>query len=143
MFGVIVCSRCTLVQGADLEMARVTCPRCGHKIVVRKAKVYFSTDSTKELAEAVRQVGERLVYDVETFSPPRRQDPPTAGPIHSEGPSLRPTLERWLEEGREFSRDELLKASPGSEEEEVDRVLDRLLSEGIIYEASFGRYRPS
>lgn len=143
MFGVIVCPRCTLVQGADLEMARITCPRCGHRIVVRKAKVYFSTDSTKELAEAVRQVGERLVYDIETPYPRRRRGSPTSPSIRSEVTTLRPPLEIWLDEGREFSRDDLLKALPGTSEDEVDRILDRLLKEGIIYEASSGHYRPS
>lgn len=140
MFGVIICPHCTLVQGADLSTARTACPRCGSRIEVRKAKVYFSTDSPKELAEGVRQVGERLVYDIEAPGaarapvPARRQE-------RSDRLALRSAVLRTVSERGEASREELERALGEAGEEELDKVIALLLESGVMYEASPGRYR--
>lgn len=110
---------------------------------MKRAKVYFHTDSTKELAEAVRRVGGRLMYDIEV-------DPSSIRPMAHVGRSplperhsLRSTVTGWLEEGREFGREDLLKAVPDLDGPEADRFLDQMLRDGLIYEASCGRYRPA
>ncbi len=138
MFGVIVCPHCTLVLGADLDMTRVTCPRCGGKVDVRKAKVYFSTDSSKELAEAVRQVGERLVYDIESPGPPA---PVKRGPYLDE--SLWAQALKVTESVAEFTREDMAVALSGASDRDVDRILSTMLAGGLIYEATVGRYRPA
>jgi len=143
MFGVIVCPHCTLVLGADLDMARVTCPRCGGKVNVRKAKVYYRTDSSKELAEAVRQVGERLVYDIERLAVPVVPCSSVRHPSRGEEPTLRMLAVKLTEKVKEFSRDDLRVALGDVDEEELDRVLTNLLEDGVIYEATAGRYRPA
>ncbi len=140
MYGVIVCPRCTLVQGADLSTARITCPRCRSKIEVRKAKVYFSTDSPKELAEGVRQVGERLVYDIETPGAPRGSLPERK-PSGSDQRTLRSIVLRVLEEREEASREDLARELGEIGDEELDRVIGLMLEAGVMYEASPGRYR--
>lgn len=140
MYGVIVCPRCTLVQGADLSTARITCPRCGGKIEVRKAKVYFSTDSPKELAEGVRQVGERLVYEIETPGTPRGPPPERKPPVPDQR-ALRSIVLRALGEREEASREDLALELGDVSEEELDKVIGLLLEAGIMYEASPGRYR--
>lgn len=140
MYGVIVCPRCTLVQGADLSTARITCPRCGGKIEVRKAKVYFSTDSPKELAEGVRQVGERLVYDIEAPGAPRGPPPERKPPVPDQR-TLRSIVLRALGEREEASREDLALELGDVSEEELDKVIGLLLEAGIMYEVSPGRYR--
>ncbi len=143
MFGVIVCPHCTLVLGADLDMARVTCPRCGGKVNVRKAKVYFRTDSSKELAEAVRQVGERLIYDIERPAAPEVPRLPVKTSIRAEETPLWTLALRLTEEVEEFSREDLRTALGDANEAEVEGILSNLLKDGIIYEATAGRYRPA
>ena len=140
MYGVIVCPRCTLVQGADLTTARITCPRCRGKIEVRKAKVYFSTDSPKELAEGVRQVGERLVYDIERPGAPRAPAPERR-PSGSDQSALRSTILQALGELEEASREDLARALGEVSEEELDRTIGLMLEVGLMYEVSPGRYR--
>lgn len=140
MFGVIVCPRCTLVQGADLSSARITCPRCRGKIEVRKAKVYFSTDSPKELAEGVRQVGERLVYDIEMPGgrPPQMPGDRTA---HRDRQTLRAAIMQAIGARGEASREDLQEDLGDISEEELDRTIALMLASGIMYEVSPGRYR--
>lgn len=142
MLGVIICPHCTLVQGADLTAARITCPRCGGKIDVRRAKVYFSTDSPKELAEGVRQVGARVVYDIETLSAPRYAPPAARTGLPSDEQSMR-SLVLGLSEDGDFGRDDVKKALRSEDDEAIDRLLARMLGSGIIYESAPGRYRPA
>jgi len=139
MLGVIVCPRCTLVQGADLSTARSTCPRCGKRIEVQRAKVYFSTDSPRELAEGVRQVGERLVYDVERPDAVREPIPEARAPKTDR--TLRPMVLQLLAERGEASREDIQRALEGIGEKELERAISELLSSGLMYEVSPGRYR--
>ncbi|MBI0583104.1 MAG: hypothetical protein ISF22_02630 [Methanomassiliicoccus sp.] len=141
MFGVIICPRCTLVQGADLSMARITCPRCGGKIEVKRAKVYFSTDSPKELAEAVRQVGARLVYDIEAPGAPRPQIEVSAPRTDEEAVLSAIVSISW--DRRDAAREDIARALPDVDGQVLDDMISRLLEAGIIYEAAPGRYRPS
>lgn len=143
MFGVIVCPHCTLVQGADLKMARITCPRCGDKIDVKRAKVYFSTDSPKELAEGVRLVGARLVYDIEVPGAVRPSAPVPRAGIPSDEQSMRALVLELAKDNVDFTRDDLGKALRTTDEEALERLLARMLGSGIIYEAAPGRYRPA
>ena len=142
MLGVIVCPRCTLVQGADLSAARVTCPRCGAKIDVKRAKVYFSTDSPQELAEGVRMVGAQLFYDIEdvTAAPPAMPQPRPGLPNDEQ--SMRALAVRLSENG-DFSKEDVQKELRWGDEEAIERLLARMLDAGIIFESSPGRYRPA
>jgi hypothetical protein len=139
MLGVIVCPRCTLVQGADLTTARTTCPRCGKRIEVRKAKVYFSTDSPRELAEGVRQVGQRLIYDVER--PGDAPEPPAESRSPRSDRALRPLALQLLAEREEVSREDIRLVLGEVSEEDLEQILSQLLGSGLMYEVSPGRYR--
>lgn len=139
MLGVIICPRCTLVQGADLSVARTTCPRCQKRIEVRRAKIYFSTDSPKELAEGVRQIGTRLIYDIER---PGAGDPvPETMPSRADRPDLRTKIIELLKERGEATGDEFARALTCSEERDLDSAIASLLGSGLMYEVSAGRYR--
>jgi Mrp family chromosome partitioning ATPase len=143
MFGVIICPHCTLVQGADLRMARITCPRCGGKIDVKRAKVYFSTDSPKELAEGVRQVGARLVYDIEMPGASRPAVPAPPVGIPADEQSMRALVLELSTGDMEFTKDDVRRARPTADEAAIDRLMARMLLSGIIYESVPGRYRPA
>ncbi len=142
MFGVIICPHCTLVQGADLNMARITCPRCGGKIDVKRAKVYFSTDSPKELADGVRQVGARLVYDIEMPGAPYPSAPVPRTGIPSDEQAMRSLVLELSKESKAFTKDDIMKALGTADEGALDKLMARMLSAGIIYESAPGRYRP-
>lgn len=132
-----------MVQGADLNMARVTCPRCGGKIDVKKAKVYFSTDSPKGLADAVRQVGEQLVYDIEAPKAGRKKvrvKVPKTKPGTDES-SLRQVVGSLSGSRGEFGRDDLAKALQITRAWELDKLIARMLAAGIMSEAGEGLYR--
>ncbi len=143
MFGVIICPHCTLVQGADLKMARITCPRCGGKVDVKRAKVYFSTDSPKELADGVRQVGARLVYDIEMPGAARPTVPASRIGMPADEQSMRALVLELSGDGGDFTRDDVRKALPTADEGTLDKLIDRMLGSGIIYESERGRYRPA
>ena len=139
MFGVIVCPRCALVQGADLSVARTACPRCQKRIEVRKAKVYFSTDSLKELAEGVRQVGAQLIYDIE--APGVKAGAPVTVAARTERPDIRMLVLEVLKERGEVTGEEIARALAGVGERDLDIAIDSLLGSGLMYEVSDRRYR--
>lgn len=143
MFGVIICPHCTMVQGADLRMTRITCPRCGGKVDVKRAKVYFSTDSPRELAEGVRQVGARLVYDIETPGAVPSTVPALRIGIPADEQSMRALVLELSRDGRDFTRDDVRKALRTTDEGALDKLIERMLDSGIIYESEPGRYRPA
>jgi len=59
-FGAIVCPRCKRAKGILLTSKTTACPHCGKKFKIRGLKVYYKTDSTKELAAAVGKLNESL-----------------------------------------------------------------------------------
>jgi hypothetical protein len=140
MLGVIVCPRCSLVQGADLSMVRVTCPRCGGKIEIGRSKVYFSTDSPMELADGVRRVGERMIYRIDEPSPRPPHEPPRH-PSPNDEQALRKMVHELTGGTGEATREELRRGLGGVDDTMLDAVVERLLLTGIIFEASPGRYR--
>lgn len=65
------------------------------------------------------------------------------GSLTGEEPTLRMLAVKLTEKVKEFSRDDLRVALGDVDEEELDRVLTNLLEDGVIYEATAGRYRPA
>jgi hypothetical protein len=144
MLGVIICPRCTLVQGADLSKARITCPRCGDKIDVKKAKVYFYAESPLELAEGVRKVGAEMFYDIETLARDAPMPPVPVGRIGipTDEQSMRTLAMDMTKESKDFTRDDLKKELRIEDDQVIDRLLAKMLGVGIIFESSPGCYRP-
>lgn len=143
MLGVIVCSKCSTVQGADLKSARVTCPRCGERIEVKRAKVYFSTESPKELAEAVRQVSEQLKYDIENppEKPRKRVRVKKAKPKPEDEVTIRAALAKTQQKKETLSKADIGKALQVKDDQELDETIAKLLLAGIICETSVGEYK--
>ena len=137
MYGVIICPRCSTVQGADLSHARVSCVRCQSKIDVSRAKVYFSTDSPQELADAVRRLAERKRGREVPFPAPR-------GTTDGGGAGNLEELEATIgalgrEKGKMTVQD--ISDALGLKGVALDDMIGRLLAAGIIYETGPGTYR--
>ena len=143
MLGVIVCSKCSTVQGADLKSAHVTCPRCGTRIEVKRAKVYFSSESPKELAEAVRQISEQMKYDIE--NPPEkprkriRVKKPKQKP--EDEVSIKNALMKVQEKKGVLIKADIGKALQIKEDVELEEAISKMLLAGILCEVSTDEYK--
>ena len=143
MLGVIICSKCSRVQGADLKSAHVSCSRCGARIDTKKAKVYFSTESPKELAEAVRQISEQMDYNIE--NPPDqprkrvRVKKPKQKPEDEAAVQL--ALQKIYDKKEVLSRSDIKRALQIKNEKELDEAISKMLSAGILCEISPDTYR--
>ena len=122
------------MQGADLSHARVTCPRCGNKIDVSRAKVHFSAESPVELADAVRRVAERRRGQDIPFPDPRA----TGG--RSDEADLEERLSALVREKVEVTAGDVSSAL-GVSTEKAEELVHKMLSAGLIYETAPGRYR--
>jgi hypothetical protein len=143
MFGIIICGRCHRPKGVDLSASKATCPHCGASIDVRRARVFFQTESCSELANAIRAFSERHM-DIEAFEPVERKAEGDAFQrIVFESSSVRDGEERL----RLIARG-LDKLCDGFSEDDMSKVVDdpsatieRMLALDIVYEPSPGRYR--
>ena len=143
MLGVIVCSKCSTVQGADLKSAHVTCPRCGARIEVKRAKVYFSTESPKELAEAVRQISEQMKYDIENppEKPRKRIRVKKSKPKPEDEAAVRSALMKIQEKKETMTKADIGKALQIKDNIELDETISKMLLAGILCEVSPECYR--
>ena len=58
--GVVVCPKCKQVKGVDLSKKTSRCPRCGHLLVIPKLKIFYETDSQKQLRQAIGLLNAKL-----------------------------------------------------------------------------------
>lgn len=59
-FGAIVCPGCKRARGILLTSKTTTCTHCGKKFKTKGLKIYYKTDSAKELAVAVGEINASL-----------------------------------------------------------------------------------
>ena len=52
-FGVVLCPRCMRFFGIELAWKSASCKRCGARVDLSKAKVFFKTDSREDLSDAI------------------------------------------------------------------------------------------
>ena len=60
-FGVVGCPKCRLAFGVDLSHKSARCIRCGKRLNVSNLRVFYSTNSQKELAIGVGEVNSSLI----------------------------------------------------------------------------------
>lgn len=141
MKGIIVCPKCRKVLGAELSSDYKRCPVCGHRIRLSSSKVYFKTESQRELREAIMEFTQRLMSSGEGV--------PDREVVRREKQSRRVCDEIALDfivskltlEKGDFDADDLMEALGDREKEEVVLLIQKMLSAGMIYEPSPGRYR--
>ena len=141
MFGVIVCPRCNRVCGVDLGTERKRCPVCGHRIEVSKAKVYFKTDSQEELAEAVRRLADEIAPSLDNGLKPKEKREQPAERTKLDEVGLRMVIVRLTRRHGEFDIDDLAEEMGDVKREQLESIVRKMLSAGLIYEPSPGKYR--
>ncbi|MGD0056967.1 MAG: DUF1922 domain-containing protein [Methanomassiliicoccales archaeon] len=150
MFGVIVCPGCNHARGVDLSAAAAVCPSCGKKIKVGKAKIYFKTDSERELAEAVRKMSERLAVEVESAPPAKKKRKrlsfheelgARAKKLKGNEDRLRFVAESLTCELGKFDVQDLALVVRDFDEGDAKELIEKMLTSGIIFEPEPGKYR--
>lgn len=131
MYGVVVCSRCGKARAANLSQKTSTC-ECGSRIPLQRSKAYFESDSQREVAEAVRQMnaqlsGASLGIEGDVRAPERKGD-------------LESALSSFF--GDEvITRKRLVAFLTRFGVEDSDKVIDRLLSTGTMFEPEKDHFR--
>lgn len=61
-YGVIVCSDCKKAKIIDLTKDRKTteCHRCGQRLILKKMRIHYRTDSREEASWAIGQINARM-----------------------------------------------------------------------------------
>ncbi|MFP4170028.1 MAG: hypothetical protein ACLFUV_03265 [Methanomassiliicoccales archaeon] len=144
MFGVIVCPRCHTVRGVDLSSRSGSCPRCGHQIDVTRAKVYFRTDSQKELATAVRQKAEEIAV---TLDDPlgveeirERMEGPERESADMRRERVHRTAVRLTKEQGSFTVEGLM-GELGMDRQQTERMMEDMIQNGLVYQPREGIYK--
>ena len=149
MFGVVVCPKCHRARGADLSNRTTRCAHCSHIIDLSKARVYARTESKERLPEAVRRMTEKLAVNIEDYPAERKRPgarasdkerkPKKADSMNME--ELR-SLAAELNRGKEHFDAEDLKSSLGSvSDEDAQRLIEKMLDRGVIFQPQVGRFR--
>ncbi len=149
MFGVVVCPKCHRARGADLSNQTTRCAHCSHVIDLSKARVYARTDSKDKLPEAVRRMTEKLAANIEDY-PAERKRPVARAPQKEKQPrkadsmnmeELR-TLATELNRGKDHFDVEDVRSSLGTvSDEDVNRLIDKMLDRGVIFQPQAGWFR--
>ncbi|HUT27069.1 MAG TPA: hypothetical protein VMW85_03340 [Methanomassiliicoccales archaeon] len=133
MFGAVICPRCRKGFAVDLEHRSSSCPHCGRQIQVRRMKVHFSSSSASLTAQAVGELNrkgrELKSFDGEIEQKTKRT---VFSPVQ---------IEILIRELEEFDLAELEEKLAGRMVMSPDELLRRMLSLGLVYESSPGRYR--
>jgi hypothetical protein len=148
MFGVVVCPKCHRARGADLSNLTTRCAHCGHVIDLSKARVYARTDSKDKLPEAVRRMTEKLAVNIEDYpaerksrsrAPQLEKKPKRADSLNLEG--LR-SLAIELNRGNDHFDVHDVRSSLGLQsDDDAQRLIDKMLDRGIVFEPVAGRFR--
>lgn len=152
MYGVVLCSRCRKAMGADLRNETASC-QCGNVLKLKEMKKFFESTDQREVASAVARMNAELEGGtgewealVEESAKPDAEDPYSR--MVSEASNMTDPQERLELVVRgltdiqvSFTRDDLQKALRMLGVREVDKCLELMLRESIIYEPEPGVFR--
>ena len=60
MYGVICCSKCRYVTGADLQFKTKKCVKCNYNISLTKVRIIFKTQNSSELGDLIKDAKKRV-----------------------------------------------------------------------------------
>ncbi len=152
MYGVVLCSRCRKAMGADLRNETASC-QCGNVLKLKEMKKFFESTDQREVASAVARMNAELEGGTEEWealaeesAKPDADDPYSR--MVSEASTLTDSQERMELVVRgltdiqgSFTRDDLQKALRMLGVREVDKCLELMLRESVIYEPETGVFR--
>ncbi|MEM2943484.1 MAG: hypothetical protein QW087_01935 [Methanomassiliicoccales archaeon] len=145
MFCVVVCPHCHKPIGIKLLSEKCTCPSCGKRINPKKLNIYFKTESERELVVAVQKLSYQLVADRKSSIDKSlgeneyllSKTAPAKTPRDES--SIVKMIDDLCREKGEFTIDDLSKLIGNVHITEV--LIEKLLSEGILYEPRPGYYK--
>ena len=149
MYGVVLCSRCRKAMGADLRNETASC-QCGNVLKLKEMKKFFESRHQREVASAVARMNAELEGGTEEWealaeesAKPDANDPYSR--MVSEASTMTDSQERMELVVRSltdiqgsFTRDDLQKALRMLGVRDVDKCLELMLRESIIYEPETG-----
>lgn len=146
-YGVIICPKCGKARGVETSRKTVTC-QCGRQIKLTRLKPQFLTDSPLELAETVQKVNASLLGAGPMPKEKRktRQSPIEISPEKVKG--IRDPLERariviteLAKRKPVFSSEDITKIATQFGGAKADKLVERLLERGVIFEVAPGKFR--
>lgn len=150
MFAVVVCPRCRTAKGVNLNNKTVMC-RCGKRLRIQELKIYQRASNYKELVDAVGKVNAYLrgaIKEYKDFFPTKSKPRDVYSRIASMARNARDRKEKIrvavVELSKEFdlfSYEDLGKVLDKMGINGVERCLEDLLKENVIYEPRIGLYK--
>lgn len=146
-YGVIICPKCGKAKGVETRKKTTTC-HCGREIRLKRGMFKFMTESPIELADTVARVN-AAIHGAEPMPKEKkrkRKDP--YSDMVERSASVKNPLERLrviaIELTRsksEFELDDLKRVLSIMGRDDPERMLSRLLEDGIVFESSPGKYK--
>jgi hypothetical protein len=133
MFAAVVCPRCRKGFAIDLEHRSSSCPHCGRQVQNRRMKTHFTSSSASLTAQAVAELN-RKGRDMKGFHG-------NIGLRERRSPLSPSRIEALVQELQEFDLTDLEACLGGRTALEAEELLRRMVSLGLVYESSPGRYR--
>lgn len=146
-YGVIICPKCGKAKGVETRRKTTTC-HCGREIRLKRGMFKFMTDSPIELADTVGRVNAAL-HGAEPMpkEKKRKKKDPYAAMVESTS-VVKDPLERLhviavelTKSKTEFELDDLKRVLSLLGRDDPERILARLLENGLVYESSPGKYK--
>ena len=146
-YGVIICPKCGKARGVETRRKTTSC-QCGRKIRLKRGMFKFMTDSPSELADTVARVNAAL-HGAEPMPKEKKRKRKDSYAAMVEGTAaVKNPLERLhviaaelTRSKSQFEMDDLRRVLSLVGRDDPERMLARLLENGIIYESSPGKYK--
>ena len=146
-YGVIICPKCGRARGIETRRKTTAC-QCGREIRLKHSMFRFMTDSPSELADTVARVNAAL-HGVEPMPKEKRRKRKDSYAAMVEGTIvIKDPLERLhviaselTKSKSQFELDDLKRVLSLMGRDDPERMLARLLENGIIFEAAPGKYK--
>jgi len=144
---VIICPKCGKAKGVETRRKTTSCP-CGRQIKLKRGMFKFMTGSPIELAQTVAKVNAALHGTEPMPREKKRRRKDSYAALVERTESVKDPLKRFhaiaaglTSSKSEFELDDLKRVLNIMGRDDSERILAQLLSNGVIFEVSPGRYR--
>jgi len=146
-YGVIICPKCGKAKGIETRRKTTTCP-CGRQIRLKRGMFKFMTDSPSELADTVGRVNAALHGAEPMPKEKKRKRKDSYAVLVESTENVKDPLERLqviaaelTKSKSQFELEDLERVLSFMGRDDADRMLARLLENGIIFESAPGKYK--
>lgn len=146
-YGVIICPKCGKAKGIETRRKTTTC-FCGRKIRLKRGMFKFMTDSPSELADTVGKVNAAL-HGAEPMPKEKRRKRKDSyaamvectAPIKDPLERLHAIATELTRSKSQFDLDDLRRVLSIMGRDDPERMLAKLLENGVVFEVAPGRYK--